>query len=513
MAPETRLEGPLALYRLPEPPTREECIVAVRKSLKLLKLVPDRIGMPLFAATYRAPLGDNHYSMALEGLTGRGKTTLLSLFQQHYGPDMDWEHPPASWKSTPMFLEALAHRLKDAALLVDDWVARGSRSDVEKANRDADNFLRSVANGSGRGRCDRDGRPRMPKPPRCLVLTSQEDSPEGSSLAARVCRIVVEKLEIHGPDRAKLLAACQRDAADGEYATAMAGFLRWLAGNLEHYQSGFDSRRTKFRNRIRTFCSHLRTATIAADLIAGFEVFLDFAFEIEAIDNAQYKKYWKRMDATVIAMVEEQGKHLAEQDPVEEFFELLHAALVSGRCHLEDQAGGEPEDAGVWGWRAERYRVNIGEIAKSESPDPGMTNSTSDNANWEERTRWRAQGEKIGWVRSNHLLLIPKAAIAAVQDMSRAMGQHFILNSKNLGRHLDERGKLSRTEPKRKKKTVRHNVAKKRHEVLEVEALSVMRPEFNGQFYDEWDYDGPPLNDLIEERDRKGLTMDDLLDA
>ncbi len=113
-APETvsitmgvRAPESLERFRLPVPPQGEALIAAVRRSLELADLAPDSLTFPLLAAAYRAPLGDANYSISLDGVTGLGKTTLAALFQQHFGPELDYEHLPAGFDSTANYLEAL----------------------------------------------------------------------------------------------------------------------------------------------------------------------------------------------------------------------------------------------------------------------------------------------------------------------------------------------------------------------------------------------------------------------
>jgi DNA-binding NarL/FixJ family response regulator len=53
---ETRLEGALARYVLPEPPDGHALRESIRASLRLLDVAPDRVSVPLLAATYRAVL-------------------------------------------------------------------------------------------------------------------------------------------------------------------------------------------------------------------------------------------------------------------------------------------------------------------------------------------------------------------------------------------------------------------------------------------------------------------------
>jgi hypothetical protein len=70
-----------------------------------------------------------------------------------------------------------------------------------------------------------------------------------------------------------------------------------------------------------------------------------------------------------------QPDHIASAAPAGLFLRLLSAALASGRAHLANPDGNEPEQPERWGWRL-------------------RTIGTGDNA----RAEWQSQGHRIGWV-------------------------------------------------------------------------------------------------------------------
>jgi hypothetical protein len=89
------LTGSLAGRTLPSPPEGAELSQAVRASLRLWKLAPQSIVVPLLAGSFRAALGDSDFSLHLSGPTGEGKSELAALFQQHFGPRLDARHLPS----------------------------------------------------------------------------------------------------------------------------------------------------------------------------------------------------------------------------------------------------------------------------------------------------------------------------------------------------------------------------------------------------------------------------------
>src|SRR5262249_21269148 len=128
----------LSNYALPEPPTGEALITAVRASLRVLGLAPVSVTAPLLGAVYRAVLAPADYCLHLTGPTGSGKTELAALCQQHWGAGMDARHLPGSWASTGNSLESLAFAAKDALLVVDDFAPGGGTHDVQRYHREAD---------------------------------------------------------------------------------------------------------------------------------------------------------------------------------------------------------------------------------------------------------------------------------------------------------------------------------------------------------------------------------------
>ena len=124
-----QLPPELKRYRIPPVTDNGERISAIRSSLRLLSVAPDRISLPLLAAVYRAPLGKVDFSLFLTGPSGAFKTALATLCQQHFGAEMDARDLPGHFGSTGNALEELAFRAKDALLVVDDFVPTAGTND------------------------------------------------------------------------------------------------------------------------------------------------------------------------------------------------------------------------------------------------------------------------------------------------------------------------------------------------------------------------------------------------
>ena len=438
---ETHLEGALARYLLPDPPSGAELQTAVRASLCLLDLAPDRLTVPLLAATYRAVLGVTDASLHLAGPTGAFKTELAALAQQHFGAAMDSRNLPGSWSSTANLLEAVAFAAKDALFVVDDFAPAGSPADVLRIHRDADRLLRAAGNGAGRGRMRADTSLRPAKPPRGLIVSTGEDVPRGQSLRARMLVLDI------GPDDidVKRLTACQADAVAGVYAAAMAGFIRSVASRYSEIQSGLRSEMVRLRARAGSG-SHRRTPEIVANLAIGIEAFLRFAESVGSIGSDEHQTLSARCWTALVEAAAGQAEHQAGADPVARFVELLRGAINSGRSHVAGGDGSAPSNAGAWGWRSE----SVG----GEGFD---------------REVWRPGRDRIGWVVDGDLFLDPEASFAAAQSMGRDVGDPLVVQPRTLHRRLHQAGALASVD-ERGRLTVRRTLAGARRTVLHISA-------------------------------------------
>ncbi len=444
---ETRLEGALARYVLPDPPTGVALQAAIRASLRMLDVVPDRIGVPLLGAAYRAVLGSTDFSIHLAGPTGILKTELAALVQQHFGAAMDSRNLPGSWSSTGNLLEAVAFAAKDAVFVVDDFAPAGSTVDVSRLHRDADRLLRAQGNSSGRQRMRADTTLRPAKPPRGLVLSTGEDVPRGQSLRARVLVLEV------GPDdvRVQPLTACQTDAAAGLYASAMAGFIGSIAEGYGAIRAGLRAEVVRLRAEALGSRMHRRTPEIIANLAIGIDQLLTLAEAAGAIDPEARAGLWRRCWTALGEAAASQAEHQAASDPTARFLELLAAAISSGRAHVAGEDGGIPPNPGAWGWR--RETVGTGEF---------------------QRETWRAQRERVGWLvddaQDHGLFLDPDASFAAAQSMGRDTDDPLAVQPRTLHRRLQQAELLLSVDEVRRRLTVRRTLGGARRYVLHLRA-------------------------------------------
>jgi hypothetical protein len=417
------LPDALAGYALPDPPEGRALADAIRASLRVLDLAPDRVTVPLLGAVYRAVLGGTDFAPHLAGPTGTGKTELAALAQQHHGAGLDARHLPAGWSSTGNALEALAFAAKDALLVVDDFAPGGTAADVARLHREADRLLRAQGNQAGRTRMRADATLRPAKPPRGLILSTGEDVPRGQSLRARLLTLELAPGELDW----SRLSACQRDAAAGVYAAALAGYLRWLAPQYPEIRDGLRGEVAALRERAHAAGLHARTPGILAELAAGWRHWLDYAEASGALDRAERAALDRRVGAALAEAGAGQAEHVAAAEPSGQFLRLLAGALASGRAHFAAPDGGRPADPDAWGWRV-------------------MEDT------------WAPLGRRVGWIDGPDLYLEPEAAYAEAQELARHQGESLPVAPRTLWRRLRERGLLATWDAARQRHTVRRTL-------------------------------------------------------
>jgi len=438
---EVDLPPELAAFNLDLP---ADPIPALRASLGLLDLGPDRVTVPTYGAIWRALLGRTDFSIFLYGPTGVFKTELAALIQQHLGAGFDARHLPTSFTSTANTNESLAFAAKDAVLVVDELHPPASGSDRESMHRDAARLLRAQGNAAGRGRMRSDGTLRPPKPPRGLMVATGEELPRGQSVHARLFTLEIQA----GAIDAEKLTACQADAAAGLYAQATAAFIRWLAPRLDDAQVEFETLRREARAEVRH--EHARTADIRAQLTVTYSIFLRALLETGVVTNAEVDHLKTRIGAALEEVAVAQTQYAQGAEPTGTFIRLLSSALGSGSAHVADGGGAAPEGREqACGWRL----VHIGAGAN-------------------ERTDWQPLGARIGWIDGDNLYLDRDAAYRAAQSMA-VDGCGIEVSATTLMRRLRDKGMLLTTDHNRETLTVRLTLEGRRRDVLHLHTRNI----------------------------------------
>ncbi len=337
---------------------------------------------------------------------------------------------------------------------MDDFAPGGTANDVARLHREADRFLRAQGNRSGRSRMAGDGTLRMTRAPRCLTISTGEDVPRGASIRARLLVLEVAKSDVEW----EKVTAAQAAAASGLPAASLAGYLRWLAAEGDAVMQWYRGRIPEIRARAHRSGRHRRTASIVANLFAGWEVFVRFATEAGAITAEEAEKHMAEMWEALGEAAALHGKHVASADPVRRFVELLVSAIVSGEAHLAGADGNSPEQPEGWGWRERVF---------------GSGNT--------ERREWVPEGRRVGWIDGDDVYLDVDAALKAAQAAAGPAGEGVTVGAATLARRIDERGLLASKDAARKRLRVRVKLEGVRRQVLHIKETALIPHESPSQ--------------------------------
>jgi primase-polymerase (primpol)-like protein/PIN domain nuclease of toxin-antitoxin system len=437
-----RLTGALSNYTLTC--ERSNMQQAIRASLGFMNLASDTITVPLYSALWRAVLGNVNFGVHLAGQTGWGKSELCALIQQHFGASMHAKNLPGSWESTVNSLEMLLFQAKDTVVVVDDFKPKGSKADQDRLHANADRVFRQIGNGQGRGRLDSNLGQRAERRPRCLLLSTGEDIPRGQSLKSRGIVLIMNERVTVGEASKRLLEA-QKDARNGLYAQAMAGYIEWLASRIEAIQSQLADIVAEEREKL-CIDGHARSSDNTANLLLGMKCFLQYAYEIGAITAEEARTYLLRCKNALIRIAEEASREDREEKQSEQWKNLIVSALINKSAYL---AGPDGEYPGLeYGWEQSVRIVERDGIPENEET-------------------FRANGKQIGWIDGDDVYLSPRAAY----EVARALGPSDLVTVEStLRKFLHQDGLLASTDldKKRPALTVRRRLQKSQKDVLHI---------------------------------------------
>jgi hypothetical protein len=429
----------LSRYRLPTPPQGTALRDAIRASLRILEVAADAVTIPLYAGVWRSILGGADFGLHLVGPSGEGKSTFAVLLQQHWGAELDAQHIPASWLSTANANELLAFTAKDALLLVDDFVPAAGGAHSTRKDQEADRLFRGQGNSAGRSRLRSDATLQLPKPPRGLILSTGEATPRGLSVRARILTVEMSQ---GGLDWERA-TACQKDAGEGHYAAALAGYLHWLAPQLDEVRKRMPGRLAGLREQATASGLHKRTPGIVANLAFALELFTAFAVAAKAMTPRQAEAFqarcWKALGEAAAAQPTVQ----AHGESAQRFLGLLRQAIATGQAHLAGPDGQAPAQPSPAGWQQD-----------------GDT--------------WSPRGDLIGWLDGADLYLEPDRSYTVAQRIGQERHEPLGVGDKGLHKRLHEQHSLASTDQSRGRLTMRKTLGGKVRTVLHLRAESLL---------------------------------------
>jgi hypothetical protein len=444
-----RLHERLQRIALPEPPRNAMLTKAVRASLSLLDVAAHSITIPSLAATYLAPLQEAlgneaavDFVPAFIGATQVFKSELAALQQSHFGQTFTRVTLPANFEDTEHAHEGLLFAAKDVLLVVDDYCPSSRpQKDASAMRLKAARLVRAIGNRACRGRMNPDTTLREDLPPRSMAAITGEEGLAGESTLGRIFPIEVAKGAV---DREKLTKAQQQRP---QYALAMAGYLRWLACQMDVLKTTLPGEYVELRDRARQEAEGAaREPGQIAHLYLGFSRFLEFAVSVRALTSDERQtlldEAWHVLTARSVARQTE----AKEEDPVERFRGIIGDAFPARRLYVEDPDGGEPQDAERWGWIS-LPQGGEGEYALRPTPTALMA----------------------GWLDKEFLYLIPEVAKTFLRREGISMPWTDLL------KRLDEAGAIEARTYKRNGKEMRERVLSPRIGVVGTKRVVMVR--------------------------------------
>jgi hypothetical protein len=262
-----------------------------------------------------------------------------------------------------------------------------------------------------------DAKLRASKPPRSLILSTGEETPNGHSVRARLLVLNLSNNQVKQP----LLTKLQQDAEAGVFNKALDGFVRYLAQDYAGRLTAFDTRYRELRTEF-SGTGHARTASIAADLQAAFELMLKYYVDSGLLSpqGAQHQsKAGHKASTVAVARQEDQQQ---DEEPTTKFFSLLRTGFSTNIAHVSARDGTSPDNPEAWGWKK-----------------------------WDQlKDDWEPKGICVAYIEGKDLFVDFDAAYSVAQRAARDSNQSLAISLQTLQRRLHERDYLLTTDIDRK---------------------------------------------------------------
>jgi hypothetical protein len=398
------IESELQRYRLPT--KVRDSTKAAKASLRLLKIAPTHITIPLLALVYLSPLvemfkmvgNEPNFVVWLHGTTGTRKTTLGQLFLSHFGKFVS-KDPPASFKDTSNALERKAFSTKDTLILIDDFHPESSRYESQKIANIAQRVLRMYGDRIGRGRLKATTEFQRTYPPRGMALVTGEDVPKGQSSIARFIEVEILKDDVN----LEVLSKAQRNSS--YLAEAMVGYIEWLLPQMDELPVKLLGQFQEKRDLFIKNAAHGRLGESAAWLNVAYELMLSYMESISVVTKELGQRMQVEAEQVLARLITKQNGLVIEEKPEEIFVKVLGELFATEKVRLS------PLEKGLQG----------------------------------EDSLVATFGQRIGWFDDQFYYLLPEATYNAVCGFLAKRGEQFPISERTLWKHLDS-AKMIKTE-------------------------------------------------------------------
>jgi hypothetical protein len=432
---EVQLPTELSHYSLAGP-ADADIEQAIMSTLALTELAPAPVAWTLLAATVAPAFGPVDFAIHLTGRTGTFKSELISLFQSHYGAEMDARHLPGSWSSTANALEAQAFHAKNAPFAIDDFVPTGTSWQVRAYQTTADKIIRAQGNQSGRARLTDTSTLQTAMYPRGIILSTGEDTPEGHSVRARMMILELSPGDID----VKNLTQAQSNRE--LYPVTMAAFLQELCKTPVNIKEMSE----EIRNG-NLEVGHTRTPSMLGRLLASANVFLDWCGSMLEWTDKRTTELQKTAEDAIKTAADNQSTYLESADPCDVFCATVRSILGSGHGHFRTVNGGIPGSPTMLGWTEEQ---TLGDLPT-----------------------YKSHGPCLGWVdwTADEIFIDITGGFNAIKKNA---GADIPLTKQTLIKRLKDASLLTRTDEGRQRNTVRITAEKHPRQVLALPLSTIL---------------------------------------
>lgn len=323
---------------------------ALKASLSLLDIGPDKIMLPLLAQVYLAPLCEPLRQAGIEpssvlfvwGHTGSLKSTIIALLLCHFG-NFGAKGLPASFRDTAYSVEEMAFVAKDIPLPVEDLYPSKDLRERQKNEKVLEYLARNQGDRQGRGRLKATSELKTGHPPRGLIYCTGEYMPlSGSSLARNwVSHILKGDIDEKGLTLAQ--------ANQSLLSHAMRGYLEWLAPQIDTLPSvlkeDFLRLRDEAKKASKTRNRHRRLDETVAHLYLGFNLFVNYAESQGALSSEEAVKLLQRAWDCLNKEADELSLLSQREEPIKRFFEALLELQAQGRVYFANMKDEPSEQA------------------------------------------------------------------------------------------------------------------------------------------------------------------------
>lgn len=294
----------------------------------LYAMAPAGLTVPTITQALAAPLesigaGKSAVIVHLFSRTGSFKTSMARVILSLYGNFID-EHKNTleTWTGTANSLQSMMFLYRDLPMVIDDY--KKSLGGHHLSGMTA--LIQNYADRTSRSRLTRDQQQQRRVYPRCLVISTGEDTWEGQeSVQARTLIIDAAKQK----PTLDALRAAQEAAMRGDLARVGYMWISWMCGkgrlNIERRLAELrEIMIARSENMLAEY--HARIRSSLSTLMAVDRLWGEFLEERVPEFVDEYKEIRQRGWATVMGDVGQQAEDAEQFSP----FETIRAAIISG---------------------------------------------------------------------------------------------------------------------------------------------------------------------------------------